>query len=1144
MLFFFRTVNKFNISYLIKYLYLLTLLLLQIFPVSADENSSYRPVHPIEAFNERKANCLIQDQKGYLWIGTDDGLYRFDGYNFMIFRNNPEDSFSVPDNFINTLYIDHLGILWIGTQYNGIARYDDKLNRFYSYSYFSDYKAQISNNSVQYFTEDTDGNLWVSTWFGWNRYDRDKDCFLKFHINFSITFSGETHLRLKKAGVQEELIHKLSDLNQNYFATTTDLRKSIEDLIGKESTQQLFYKIYDNLKLNFTDSLKYQENSSPIVFDSTGRMWGGSEYGFFTLMPEKPGTNFTYFSEELRGVHVVSLYLLHSDLFIATFGKGLYRLNLKNKSLEKLHELTAKWISKISPCPKGFSISTEQGIFVYNAAQKTFQYCETELASLEETEINDLIYDKQNNLWLAANNGIFLSENIIRFRTLKPSSGYPKIKNVDITALTENPDKNILIGYHNGHIDIWDRKSNRITPFPETFPAPVTSLFFDKQGNLWIGTGNGLYLFSQKNHLLRKITLDPKDLNSQNRYSISGITQDNSSVIWISLFGGGINALTAEGKLIRLIQADYANWQTTLGHNRVLSILADKTGNIWAGTIEGISIIRGKKIKTIRTQRGKPISHNRIETIYQDLTGKVWIGTGGGLTLYNPHTGTYQRFGEKDGFKNSTFHSITGDKKGKLWLSSNEGITFFDPVTRKVMNFDSGDGIEGSAYDNVSLTTRKGEILIGNKEGLTFFHPEQIAENYYIPPVYITGLQLFNQNIPINPGKNSILKKNISSLKELRLDYDQKVISFSYTALNFIQPTKNQYMYKLEGFDTGWRKITTERVASYTNLNPGRYVFRVLASNNDGLWNKEGASLILIIEPPFWLTWWFKAMVFLTLTSLVFGFFYLRTSIIRKQKKALEKEVKNRTAELEAKSAELIKANRTLLKTNKTKDKLFSIVAHDLRNPISSIVGLSDLLANKGDRLKEEYRREGMKKLLDSSIRTKKLLEQLLTWARCQTGTIKYDPAVIKVREVLQVVFEEHRLQAESKQIDFQYERGQEFEIYADRDLLIVVIRNLLNNAIKFTPPEGKVTLSAESVGRDVKISVTDTGIGIENPEMLLESPVAGNSYGTSGEPGSGLGLTIVKELTGINHGKLDLISKIGKGSRFSVIFPLHQEKI
>jgi signal transduction histidine kinase len=491
------------------------------------------------------------------------------------------------------------------------------------------------------------------------------------------------------------------------------------------------------------------------------------------------------------------------------------------------------------------------------------------------------------------------------------------------------------------------------------------------------------------------------------------------------------------------------------------------------------------------------------------------------------------------------------------------GISKFDPRTCKFRNFDVYDGLAANEfYMGACAKDGNGNLYFGSNNGVIYFSPDSIKDNPFIPPVYITGFKIFNKLVP------DILQQDISETKTITLNHKQSVISFDFVAINYIQPEKNQYAYMMEGFDKDWIYCGTKREVTYTNLDPGKYIFRVKASNNDGVWNNKGDYIKITIRPPWWGTKWFKISALLIFLLSLYVAYYLRIELFRTKEKELTILVRQRTVEIsraneillerqtsiEEYAENLKEANELLINKQKlienqsnqllvlnaTKDRFFSIIAHDLRNPFHVISGFAEILLNDNHKFPAEKKEKFLQMIHTSSLNGSNLLENLLQWSRAQTGRITYSPVTLSIVAIVEETITLLEADAERKNIVIKSRIDPTLTVSADENMLKTIFRNLISNAIKFTH-NGSIIIETQIKEKQLEVSITDTGIGIPKDTLDLLFRIDGkvSTKGTANETGTGLGLILCKEFIEKHGGKIWAESEVGTGSKFKFTIPL-----
>ena len=444
----------------------------------------------------------------------------------------------------------------------------------------------------------------------------------------------------------------------------------------------------------------------------------------------------------------------------------------------------------------------------------------------------------------------------------------------------------------------------------------VIKLLKDKQKNLWIGYyGNGLDVIDHKTKKLTHYTTgnNPNQISTNNVYAIA---EDNKAGIWVGLDGEGLNVIT-NSKVVKRYKHNTTDTLHSLSNDDIRAIYPDKENNIWIGTFAGLNLYNPATDNfTHFTPVNSGLSSNVILSIFEDYDNNIWVGTlGGGLYRFDKHKRTFSGYKFPNGTNYSIINSITQDGYGFMWVSTNAGLISFKPNTNDIRKYTAANNLQGyEFFTGASLNAHTGELLFGGHNGFNVVDPYDLAVNKNKHKVVFTDFQLFNKKVPI--GSNSVLKKSISLTKEIRLNYEQSVFTIEYSALNFTLPEMNSYAYKLENFEKNWNYVGSQRKATYTNLNPGKYTFMVKAANNDGVWNNNITILKIIIVPPFYMTWWFRVVAFILIVAAVYGYFVYRTYAIKQKQKELKKLVKEQTAEVVKQSEELQNQSEELQSLN------------------------------------------------------------------------------------------------------------------------------------------------------------------------------------------------------------------------------------
>ncbi len=708
--------------------------------------------------------------------------------------------------------------------------------------------------------------------------------------------------------------------------------------------------------------------------------------------------------------------------------------------------------------------------------------------------------------------------------------------------------------------------------------SEIYSILESKNGNFWIGTeSGGVNILNPNTGRFSYLVYEEDNINSLSSNCIKSIIQDQQGDFWLGTYLGGVNYYDASRKKVTRFMHDPEN-NNSISDNRVYAVHEDRKGNIWIGSVGGLDkydpvnkrfyhyrdSIQNESVYVIYEDRDgnlffghtldglSIITHDsRIlyydiptRVIYQDSQGSIWIGADeySGLHTFDIDSGIVKSYTVDDGLPSNQIFGILEDNNKYLWISTGQGLSMFDPEAGKgIKNFKKEDGIQGNRfYYGAFCKSQTGELYFGGQNGLSSFYPDQLTENTQIPPVYITGIKIFNKEVPIGSdfqGK-TILEKSICNLEEIELNYAHSVFTLEFVALNYVNSSKNEYAYYLEGFEEEWNDVGSTRSATYTNLDPGKYTFRVKACNNDGVWNEAGVSLGIIITPPIWRTIWFKLLVI----ALLIGIIYLIISFFIKREK-----LKNQLVLERIKSKELHKIDMM-------KFQFFTNISHEIRTPISLIV--SPLTRIKNTNLSVDQIKKDLEVVYRNAIRLGKLIDQLLDYRKIEAGKLKLELSRGDIVSFLKDVLFMFKELSEEKIVKLEfYSVLEQIHLFFDPDKIEKVLFNLLSNSFKYTPEGGSISVAVSltyqmeneetdpdsfASGEYVQIVVKDTGAGIpENKkDKIFDRFYQGKSSKTIQSSGSGIGLSLSRELVKIHNGRISLKSKEGVGTEITILLP------
>lgn len=1014
-------------------------------------------------------SCILKDKHGFMWFGTEDGLNKYDGYKFKLFRNTPGDLKSISSNNIKCLYEDKAGDLWVGTLGGGVVKYNRSDDSFVSYE----------KSVILSLFESSDSTFWVGTLTGLKILDRKTQ-------------------KIVSAAVLNE---QFSKVNESIFCIYEDHHKNI--WIGAENKLLIYYPKTGKIQqISFYDQASDPEKQcwvSSIVEDQSGNCLVGTDDGLHIF-------NYSDYN---------TVQERKKDVRIPQRLGGL----ITSLCIDKYNNV---WVGKEDGLVRFNLLSGDIASFTSNPLDEQ---------SLSHSSILSLYYDNQEVLWIGTYSGGVNKYDKNQFAFSKHkiyNSENPNLNSKIITAFEEDASGNIWIGTDGGGLFLWDKNKNSFTAFNPCsknnyFPSYfVLTLKLSESGeHMWIGTyDQGLIEFTIKTKNSRLFNRKNNKLRSD---AVFAVMEDRNKNIWVGTNGGGVTILNKENGKFENIDVEPTA--------AIRALCEDSVGNVWIGTFYGILIYHPntKKVSAIN-----PYNSNLDEIIYsifRDSKNNMWLGTmGGGLHLFNPLNKKFTVFSEAEGLSNNIVNSIVEDTRGHLWITTYEGISRFTPKDHTFKNYTSEDGLQANRFNRgAGYRTKKGNILVGGIDGFDIFYPEDISRNDFIPPVVITDFQLYNKSVSAELYTPQEL--NNHAVPQITLPYNQSVFSIEFSALNFTVPEKNQYAYMLEGFDKDWNQVGNEHKATYTNLSPGRYMFRVMASNNDGVWNKQGTSLEIIITPPFWKTSYAYALyIVIALCLLYYIYREIKARERLKNEIIYQKFVAEKIEEL-----------------NQLKLNFFTNISHELRTPLSLIIDPLRKIINEEVPTTPEAKKLNFL-AFKNAARLSSLVSQLLDFRKF-SGKHKLNPEYIDVAEFIKEICQNFEQRAEKRSIEFNVSINFSFrKAWIDTDKLEKILINLISNAFKFTPDKGKIEVDVTSpIYGDTKklleIIVKDNGPGISeaDKQKIFDLFFKVESIPRYDMESSGIGLSLAKELVLIYGGEIYETGKEGEGAVFVVKLPLKE---
>jgi ligand-binding sensor domain-containing protein/signal transduction histidine kinase/DNA-binding response OmpR family regulator len=1046
--------------------------------------------------SQNSITCILRDHRGYLWIGTHDGLNRYDGYQFKIFKNETGNPNSLGNNHINCLYEDRQGVLWVGTFGGGLNRYEPDQEQFTVYKREAGQTRGLSENRVLAITEDPAGNLWVGTNAGLNRFDRKTRQFFVF----------------RKEPDQE---HSLID---------DDIR-----------------------------SLWAESNGSLWVGTSGGLCRMDARTKEFTRFPTQAG------QPKPEKVYALCQDL-QGNLWIGTFGNGLYRYQSATGQLIHYRHDERQTGSLSDDLILSLTLDANGTLWVgtfggglnrYDAATDRFShytYDPLTRTSLSSNSVSFLYWDrKASTLWAGTGSGISsYSPHTQKFTAYTHDPRNPHgLPHKNVFAIYEDKENYLWIGTFGGGLIRMDRSSGKSVVYRHN-PGQagslsdnnVWSIYEDKAGFLWIATSKGLNRLDRKTGqftIFRNKAGDPGSLHNDFVWSI---LEDRTGIFWLGTSDGLSRFDRSTGQFTAYLSNP--NDSTSLSSEYVSYLIEDREGVLWVATSDGLNRFDREtgKFKVFRNHPGSPgsLSNNYVSSLYEDQSGVIWVATSGGLNRYDRKTQTFAHYNQKDGLPNNEVYGILEDEQHRLWLSTNLGLSRFDPRTLQFRNYDVSDGLQSNEFnEHAFYKSRQGELFFGGINGFNAFYPERIQDNPYLPPVVFTDFQIFNQSVPLQsalPAESNAfaLPKPISEMSEIVLPFKNNFFSFEFAALNFTLSQKNQYAYRMDGLETDWVRAGTRRFVTYTNLEPGEYTFMAKAANNDGVWNDQYTSLRIIVLPPWWRTWWAYLLYSVLIMATLYG---LRHYTIARER--LKNDLKLERLESEK-----------LHELDGIKTRFFTNISHEFRTPLTLILGpLEKRLTRAADQHPD---RKEDQLIYRNAQRLLQLINQLLDISKLESGTARLEVVQGDVVQYLRTIVHSFSSLAETRRIQLLFESGEAFlKVYFDKDKLEKIISNLLSNAFKFTPEGGEISVKISKISNElhsegwVEVVVQDSGIGIPADQVnrIFDRFYQIDGSHTREQEGTGIGLALTKELIALHKGEISVSSELGKGTCFTFRLPL-----
>ena len=1104
------------------YFYIIWSLIIQSVSLSAQGiTGNFTQLTEKDGLASNTINSILVDDLGYIWIGTYNGLVRYDGYEFKRFYSNPNDPSAIQGMVAGSLFQDSRKNIWLGTNPAFIVRYDPVARAFHTFDYDSFLTPQLGQAPINGYymndvCEDDQGRMY-----------------------FAISGPGQLENGLLYMDAAEDQVHLFSNS-------------------GTRPLQDVF-SIHKDEK----GTIWLVTNSGFFQIDRSGKL---TEVDLSTLNFPRPESGEYYVQSIFQSKN--HTWFLISDLSIYDYDWNANTYRMWKSPFQTITETERRIARNFILDEEGHLwIGTNAGIQFFDPANGQFEFIENASNPASNTiDVRSLALDDFDNLWIGTtNNGIFRFEQKPRFRSYLNASASassnaavnkPFISEGWVSNLTETPDGLIVMNCASG-LSLLDPKTDRIENY--NYGRLIGNQYYFTclwlhQDTLFLG-GSVSFGFSLKSSQFKQVGFPgiPGNL------TLTSHITDRQGTEWISTRSGIYRRGKDQNAFEQCIMKDSLG--TDLSRLDAAEIFEGNDHLRWILSDLGIYKYNpvNERIERIGydKRKGDVFVSQDINSFYEDRHGMAWIGGWqGGLARYNPKTGEIKSYTIDDGLPSMSVQSIIGDKKNEsIWLSTFNGICRFDPQSEAFYSFSLEDGIQGSLFaDGSYLKTSDGLFAFGGSNGITVFDPEDFNINYEPPKVYLTDLKLFNKSVI--PGNKSVLHKPIYETEQIVLLHNENDISLQFVALHYSNPIKNKYAYRLQPFDEDWRMTASQREAFYPNLPPGEYLFQVKAASDKGVWNQEAVLLRIIVLPPWWATWWAYLIYALLVLILIYSIIRWRTKSLEKEKIILEKNVAERTAALNESLQNLRAAQSQLIHSEKMASlgELTAGIAHEIQNPLNFVNNFSEVNHELLQELKDAYERndqdlireltkdlmENEEKVMHHGRRAESIVKSMLLHSRTSTGEKESVDINTLIDEYLRLAF--HGMRAKDKSFNAELKTA-----FADhlppiqavpQDLGRVVL-NILNNALQAVADvkDPTISISTKSTDGSVIIEISDNGPGI--PDAIRDKIFQPFFTTKPAGQGTGLGLSLSYDIVKAMGGNLSLEASDQGGAAFRIRIPV-----
>lgn len=1038
------------------------------------QSYQFKHLEVSDGLSNNSVNTICKDRDGFMWFGTTTGLNRYDGYTFKIYQHAENDPGSLPDNYITDI------------------------------------------------VEMPDGRFWVNTGRGYVLFDKEQDCFITDVTGFM--------KNLESGGVPEQVF---VDREGN-----TCLSVAGEGCYRyKEGGKRLFFSYVEHSLPEHGVTQIAECSDGLLLIYNTGLL----------VCLDRATLAIKWTSDEIKkyipaGKTIeFSLFVDRDNCIWAYSLMGIWVYDCGTKSWRT--DLTGIWSSRPDVIIHAVAQDIEGRIWVgkdydgIDVLEKETGKVTSLVAhddngrSLPHNTIYDLYADRDGIMWVGTyKKGVsYYSESIFKFNMYEWG---------DITCIEQADENRLWLGTNDHGILLWNRSTGKTEPFwrdaEGQLPNPVVSMLKSKDGKLWVGTFNG-GLYCMDGSRVRSYKEGAGNALASN--NVWALVEDDKGRVWIASLGGGLQCLEPLSGTFET----YTSNNSALLENNVTSLCWVDNNTLFFGTANqgvGMMDMRTREIKKIQGQSGNvKLSNDAVNHVYKDSRGLVWIATREGLNVYDTRRHLFLDLSPVAEAKGNFIAAITEDQERNMWVSTSrkvirvtvasdgKGSYLFDSRA-----YNSEDGLQNCDFNQRSIKTlHNGIIAIGGLYGVNVFAPDHIRYNKMLPNVMFTGLSLFDEAVKVGQsyGGRVLIEKELNDVENVEFDYKQNIFSVSFASDNYNLPEKTQYMYKLEGFNNDWLTLPLGvHNVTFTNLAPGKYVLRVKAINSDGYVGIKEATLGIVVNPPFWMSWW---AYLLYAVGLVVVLFLARYRMLKREREKFHlQQIENEVAKNE--------------EINNMKFRFFTNVSHELRTPLTLIISpLEGMLKETTDELQSTR----LQLMYRNAQRLLHLVNQLLDFRKGEMSTHQLSLSEGDIISYVHSVCNSFLLMADKKHIQFSFFSGIDtFSMAFDADKVGKIVMNLLSNAFKFTPEGGRVTVMIEHVAGTpdiLEIKIADTGIGISDvdKEHIFERFYQAGHKGVEETTGNGIGLSLVRDFVTLHEGEVKVFDNIGMGSVFVIQFPV-----